>query len=1047
MNVTMDVQHSSTKVTGSEIHTNTYRTSTGSTQMWNSADKLDIADKVTDDKAYQGQGMTAQDIMQQAQTTNVQAQKDFMIVMSNCVSGEDLAKMQENGFEPGSTDVETYVSIVDQIKVTLAEAGVKIAGYNDNLDAKIVEEITGSRIDVNELCQKFAQADLPVTKENIDEVIMADYEAQGIKELSEDALKYLLINKKEPTIENIYLAQFSSATNIRQSQGYFGEAIHGYYAKKADQIDYTQIEQQLATRIQESGMEVNADTMEQAKWLVEAGIEVKKENLTRLAGLREITLPKSAQEILDLSICAIQNGKSPRKALLCGEENLQDQAGEMLNTVEKISDQAIHETIASGQEINIRNLSQAQQRLDEGISKDTISNNQEESLREIEARRQLEEIRLLMTVEANKQLLKKGIQIDTTQLQELVEALKEEEKKLQATICQGENPQENQLRMQILEETVQKTRELPFMPAAVLGKLLEEKDNLTITKLHEEGKILQGQYDKAGETYEALMTKPRADLGDKISKAFQNVEDILKDLNLEVNEENKRAVRILGYNSMEITQKSIAEIKQADSMVQKVIEKMTPATTLQMIREQKNPLQMTMEELETYLDEKEQENGKAAERFSKYLQKMEHAGNISEEERDAYMGIFRLFRQIEKSDGAVIGSLVAAGAEINFKNMLSAVRTRANKNMDIRIDQEFGALEELIAKGKAIDTQISAGFGQEDKMMEKHYARMSEKITKQLAEDVEVESLQKMDIQESTTIEHFAQQVGEAAEKSAVEKSVEQEFRAIVKKAQEVNDAVLEELIQYELPVSVDHIEAAANLLLERGSLFRQIFEKEDEKQEAEQEENVMDVERETLHMIESLTDAKTANTSYQELVKKAIHMVEEKTEKGDVKAVDMKAAKALYKGLSLTSKLARQENYEIPMKIDGEVTSVNLKIYHDSNQKGKVTISMETENLGKVVADFEVNQEKVSGMVAYEKADPNTIKRLEEEVNQNFAEMEDQKSIRISYVKANQIDFMQFGHDRYLEAEENRISTKELYQTAKVFMTAFMTCTGNQKG
>ena len=67
--------------------------------------------------------------------------------MSSCVSGEDLQKMQEEGFTPGSTDVETYVTIVDRIKVTLAKAGVEVAGYNDNLDLDTIEQIVGSRTD------------------------------------------------------------------------------------------------------------------------------------------------------------------------------------------------------------------------------------------------------------------------------------------------------------------------------------------------------------------------------------------------------------------------------------------------------------------------------------------------------------------------------------------------------------------------------------------------------------------------------------------------------------------------------------------------------------------------------------------------------------------------------------------------------------------------------------------------------------------------------------------------------------------------------------
>ena len=80
------------------------------------------------------------------------------------------------------------------------------------------------------------------------------------------------------------------------------------------------------------------------------------------------------------------------------------------------------------------------------------------------------------------------------------------------------------------------------------------------------------------------MTAPRADLGDSIQKAFRNVDDILNDIGLEATEANQRAVRILGYNQIEITQESVAEMKAADEQVQRVFRNLTPATVTEMIR-------------------------------------------------------------------------------------------------------------------------------------------------------------------------------------------------------------------------------------------------------------------------------------------------------------------------------------------------------------------------------------------------------------------------------------------------------------------------------
>ena len=79
-----------------------------------------------------------------------------------------------------------------------------------------------------------------------------------------------------------------------------------------------------------------------------------------------------------------------------------------------------------------------------------------------------------------------------------------------------------------------------------------------------------------------------------------------------------RAVRILGYNRMAINNDNVNAVKEADSQVTGVIGRMTPAVTLQMIREQKNPLEMTMEELDEYLNKQDRDYSADTERFSKF---------------------------------------------------------------------------------------------------------------------------------------------------------------------------------------------------------------------------------------------------------------------------------------------------------------------------------------------------------------------------------------------------------------------------------------------
>lgn len=1092
MNIALDTQFSTSNPAGVEAGTTTYKAAVSGQntgKVSGGSYLLDIADKVMDNEAYTGHGLTADEIMQQTANTNVHAQKDFMIVMSSCVSGEDLQRMQEEGFNPTDTDVETYVSIVDKIKVTLAQAGVEIAGYTDDLDVETVEQITGSRTDANalvkELSQSLAESDIPVTNENISELAKAVMEALQIGELSDDAIKYLVVNQKQPTIENVYRAQYSSADTIRQSQGYYSEGAGSYgryYAKKADEIDWDKLQSRLEETADQAGLGTDADTktqaVENAKWLVASGIELNADNLKMVTKLRNLSLPMKEQDIARQCVTAMENGKSPVKADITGEKSIADQAREILEKVESISDEAVHEIVESGEKLNIRNLSEAQRQIDARpaseqpeIAENDAVISDDISLREIEAKRQLEEIRLIMSEDANRHLLKAGISIDTTELSKLVDALKAAEDNIRAALFQADTAEENANRAMLYEETLAKTGELAQLPAAVLGKMASGTQGYTILRIHEEGKALQKELEsqneehsqslnqnrqgKASSAYETLMTAPRKDLGDKISKAFRNVDDILDDLKLETSEVNRRAVRILGYNSMEITEENINAVKEADSKVTGVISRMTPAATLQMIREQKNPLEMTFDELDAYLNDKGMEPSEDAEKYAKFLQRLDRSNGISEDEREAYIGIYRMFRQIEKSDGAVIGSIVATGAEMNFKNMLSAVRTASDKDMDVRIDDGFGALEHLITKGKTIDNQINAGYhgseendAKQDRELEKYYARLSGEINDELADRTDLDKLKETDISESTTIEKFADEVKmtQLSENDPLLAEEKEEnfktFRQRMQEVEQVDEQIIESLINYGQSISVDNIQAASMLFFDRGSLFKQIIDRkvrDDEDADVSAESDVSEsaVLEKADSFVENLQDAKQVKTSYEDIITEANKAVESMIYAKGTSHIDVKAAKALYKGLSLAGNLAREENYEIPMNIKGEITSVNLKIYHNASRTGKVAVTLDTERFGRVAAEFDVTKSRISGMVAYENAAAKEdLEQLEKQVSDTLSAKGDQQ-VTVSLVRTKSVDLGKFGQDRKSGAADEAVSTSTLYQTAKAFLTA----------
>ena len=223
-----------------------YRAPQGSAPAGKSGFVLDISGTVMDNSAYAGHGRTAEELIRQIGQEDVTARRNYMAVMSNSVSDEDFARLQKEGFHPGSTDIETVVTIVDEIKVALAKGGTEIAGYTDTVNDEVLKDITGSEAFANELKRQFAEKDIPLTQENIAAVTEAWKLLTQAGEPTESSVKYMVENDLAPAPENLYTAKYSAAGAAgRQGRGYYeAGSVAGYYARKPEEIDFDRLRPQ-----------------------------------------------------------------------------------------------------------------------------------------------------------------------------------------------------------------------------------------------------------------------------------------------------------------------------------------------------------------------------------------------------------------------------------------------------------------------------------------------------------------------------------------------------------------------------------------------------------------------------------------------------------------------------------------------------------------------------------------------------------------------------------------------------------------------------------
>ena len=659
---------------------------------------------------------TVIDEIEQSGSMDAGERKAQMAVLAETTSPEDYEKMQEDGFSLDDTTSNKIVTVTDKIKAQLAKAGVDISKFGDDLDLEQLAQITGSPELAVQIANSLREADLPLADDNFKQIAETVNMADSLSALDDGAVKYLIDNRLEPTVRNIYFAEHSA------SAGYI----------PAEQQDISSFLPQVKNVIASAGLEVNDDTIATSKWMLENDIPLTKENLTYAQALRQTGLTTGAEDIAALAAEAVSEGKSAQDAVILSGYTWMEQAKDAVDTVENATDEDLAYIVEKGLPLTLDSLREAAANRTSGTAASesqtvgTVASSEAQSedaaqsianesytpkgQQLLTARRQLEEIRLAMTVEANYRLLKQGVSIDTEPLVKLVEQLKDQENAYYKNLLISEGVDVNDEQVELFREVDKKVSDMRYVPAYVLG--MKDAEVSTINGVHKAGMELKSSFEKASQQYETLMTAPRTDLGDSIQKAFRNVDDILNDLDMELTDENRRAVRILGYNSIEITQDSVFQMKAADEEVQRVFKNMTPAVVTQMIKRGINPLEMDFTSLNREAENiKSEESGREDNRrFSEYLWKMEQNHEISEEERSSYIGIYRLIRQVENTDGAAIGALIQQGSPLTMKNLLTAVRSEKRSNkMDYSVDSDFNGVSGT-SNGSSITDQIEAAY-------------------------------------------------------------------------------------------------------------------------------------------------------------------------------------------------------------------------------------------------------------------------------------------------------------------------------------------------
>ncbi|ABX44198.1 DUF6240 domain-containing protein [Lachnoclostridium phytofermentans] len=1001
--------------------------------------------------------------------TSVKEEEQDLKQTATCMTEDDYHELSEEGFTIEDFNQERLARALERIKSqkVLREdslnAQKEIMKKTREMAEKVARACIPDTSMAKQIVDRLLNADLPVTAENVEQIANAMKIASSPKlapsgnGLSENTMTYLIQNNLKPTIESIYKAEHS-----------------GNVTQKLDKEEaFRELEDAVKQILKEGDIPVKEETLQEAKWLFERNLPITSENIRYKMSLSSIKPEDQENMALTGAVNALKAGKDPRQGVLLSME--EDKFKDFIENIHQISEETIDKatTYLKNEKANNQSLDKLSlkflMQIQNGEIKSDIegANNLQvdadtNNIAAITAKRQLEEIRLKLTVEASLRLSAKGISVETESIAKVVEGLKQLEEEYYEKLGK-EVGFDTSAQIDLLKQTVSTVDTLKQSSATVLSSTFTIRQQVSLNRLYDTSFGESEQLKNAKESYEQLMTSPRADMGDSIKKAFASVDSLLKEIQLDTTTANQRAVRILGYNNIEITQDNVLAMKAYDAKVSEVIEGLKPSVTASLIKDGVNPLTMNLDELSSTLKEYLKDNGTdSTDGFAKFLVELEANEEISPPERESYIGIYRLLHQIQKSDGAAIGAVVKAGGELTLKNLLTSVRTLKHGSMDERIDDDFRSLTKATGYSNSITAQIDAAFygeklvreiqkeitpdalkevmsSSDTSVFDSNLEELSEKLTKVQgqvsqnkiqnsleSEKLVEESLNKEDLLHKTNI-HESNQLEQIRE---ISNNSNEELRF---------------LKDYGLSNSIHNIAATKELLNQNDSIYKNASKYSQKKSIEELNKDIID----------SIDNRETLVSSLEEFYHSFSEASDEVLLEAEVTANQVLEIKQLKSMIRLNQGLNKKEHYNIPLITKDSITNINLTVIHGTTNEGKVYISYPSNTFGTIQAELYASDENakcfitVEDRAALENLKENQELLLEALKNQDISISSINIAIRSNTAQGYLYKSGKFYREAQLEsatekvndnsltpeATENKYNTEKLYLAAKTII------------
>ena len=1013
------------------------------------------------DNTYESLLKEAEDVKEQLMNSAQSAKISFKALVKK-LSGMESVDIQGEGFNIMDSSPEEMVSIIDKIRIELAIHSDDYVAYGTGVSKSAIKKVAGSAGVSADVVERLSNAGAGIDEDSLKQAQSALDMAAGIGELSENAKYYMIANDIEPTIEGIYKAE-GSVSDLSKAGGY--------------QITYKEFEDmrtQIEAVVKKAGLEVDAESLNNAKGLINNNLPVTEKNLKYKAMLDSLELndlggEEGQSRVLDKIADQMAIGEAAAKTPLTNDSSIWENVKSAIVTIAQASYDDIVNVISSGRSFTIASLkmvmqagwgansaelqSQQAMSVDTDVSVNTVMSymsdtedaqyaaQTEQSINEDtkeyqykldKAYNTLTEARLLLTAGSGIALEKNNISLMYTPLEELTEKLKTMESK---SLTYAGNMQ---MYNNVLE--VRKALyDIEIAPAQMYEKLMNSDPyKLNIAMVSNVANSLRNRYSKAIDTYKNVGTQVRTDLKDSLAKAVDNsASQIIEELRLENTKENRAVIRLLAANNIDITKEAVNKAGKIYSTLNSLVDNMKPETVIRMLDDGINPMDTDIWTVNDYLSRLNQGATKDnEEKYSRFLYKLEKTGGISETKKQQFIGIYQMMNIFVRDAGVCAGALMEQGKDITMGNLISAYTSRKHAGMDVQINDTTGVLE--------------------DKEQVSYYESLFADSQKYITPNTLKKSDMNMPI-ESQNVEYFTESLSDNYDEQLERELDNSYIQEITRMAVKADEEITRELRRAEADVNIGNTNAVSELLLS-GELkaYKKLFggagttdaSGEQEYGEADNSGNTSNNNSSALidsreKLADVLSGREKLMAMYTELEETVSDKLEEAIKssltdtKEDITAYEaFEELRISNRQIRYISGLARKNDYRIPYVKNGKAGLINLTFHTDSEDKGKISVRMNTQQYGDIAIEAKVTKDAIALYVKQEstseakKADgiDKELDKLREILRSDYG-IDD---VKLDTVKVDAVNYVTY------EDSDKEVPSDKLYRIAQAVTGVF---------